>query len=25
LDRRDFLVFRNDENKAFRLIPENLP
>lgn len=23
LDRRDFLVFKNDENKAFRLIPEN--
>jgi predicted nucleic acid-binding protein len=21
LDRRDFLVFRNDENKAFRLVP----
>ena len=23
LDRRDFLVFRNDENKAFRLTPAN--
>ena len=25
LDRRDFAVFRNDENRAFRLIPENVP
>jgi predicted nucleic acid-binding protein len=25
LDRRDFQVFRNRENKPFRLIPENWP
>jgi hypothetical protein len=25
LDRRDFLVFKNDENEAFRLIPADGP